>query len=92
MAEGTAPLYRVLRVSPTVIYDGNTAPQDAQRVDFIVAGGTEQYVVIPNIDFDPAHVEDEIAAWAGKIAATQGIQGPDIQLDELGRPQPPEAQ
>lgn len=85
----TVKLYRVLRVTPTIIYQDEGAPVEGQRIDFTVAGGGDQYILIPNSDFDPMKIDAQVGDWAAKIAAVLSIEGPELQLDEHGHPQPP---
>ena len=91
MATNTGPvqkLYRVMRVSPTMISQDSGPPVDGQRIDFSVAGGGDQYILVPNSDFDPAKIDEQVNDWAARIAAVLTIEGPDVAIDEYGRAVP----
>ena len=92
MEQASQPLYRVKRIEPAVIYVGDGPPVDGQRVDFAVAGAPDQYILVPNSDFEPGHVDALIGQWAAKVAATLSLEGPLVTMDANGAPQlfPPE--
>lgn len=82
----TAPLYKVLAVTPTVIASGGERV-DGQRIDFSVAGKDGGwFILVPNTDFEPGDVEDQVGTWAAKIAAIMSMTGPDIELADNGQP------
>ncbi len=84
----TQKLYRVKRVSPTIIHADGGPPVEGQRIDFSVAGGGDQYILVPNSDFDPAKIDEQVGDWAARIAAVLTIEGPDVTIDEYGRAVP----
>ena len=81
-------LYMVKRVSPTVIHQDSGPPAEGQRIDFSVAGAGDQYILVPNTDFDPAKIDEQVGDWAARIAAVLTIEGPEVTIDEYGRAVP----
>jgi hypothetical protein len=82
------PLYQPVSIEQITTYDKDHTPIPGVRVHFYVVGGGDQYVDVPEHEFNVKNVQKAIHAKAVEIAKVLSIMGPDVHQDENGRPIP----
>jgi hypothetical protein len=84
-----APLYKVVEVRQTQIYDGASPAQEAFQIVFNVLGRSGFTVTIPESDFNPDQTQAAVTDTASRIAAALNLEGPEIAFNAQGQPIPP---